>query len=256
MLKQFWIDVRVRLVALFARRGLRARAAEELEFHLAMREQRLVESGLPPTDARAQARREFGNPTLVTDQTLDSWRYTFLDALLQDVRYGLRTLRRNPGFAATAVLSLALGIGANTAIFNLLNALLLRTLPVRAPEELVLVTQHLGDFQTTMQSSRHREAFSGSESLAGLCGGKLFFDPGCFGGARPYDHGAGRPAAFRCSGGGSRVWLLAAPVRRGQEYHRTDDRAAGPGLHHRRSRAAEIYRTRTGYAGRCHHSAQ
>ncbi|MGH9722442.1 MAG: ADOP family duplicated permease, partial [Bryobacteraceae bacterium] len=169
MLKQLWIDVRTRLAALFTRRRLHARANEELQFHLAMREQRLIESGAPPADARAQARRELGNPTLITEQTLDSWRYAFADTLIQDVRYGLRGLRKNPGFAAAAVLSLALGIGGNTAIFSLFDALLLRTLPVRSPDELVLVTHRFADSQTNMLSSRHREAFAGSETLGGVC---------------------------------------------------------------------------------------
>jgi len=66
MLRQFWIDARVRLAALFGRRHIRARAEEELQFHLAMLEQRYLKSGLAPGEARAQARRELGNPTLIT----------------------------------------------------------------------------------------------------------------------------------------------------------------------------------------------
>src|SRR5690554_4577784 len=116
MLRQLYIDARVRFAALFARRGIRSRAAEELEFHLAMMEQRNIERGVAPSEAGAQARREMGNPTLLTERALDSWRYAFVSTLIQDVRYGLRGFRRNPGFAATAALSLALGIGANTAI--------------------------------------------------------------------------------------------------------------------------------------------
>jgi len=169
MLRQFWIDVRVRVAALFARRNIRARAEEELRFHLRMLEQHKIKSGMEQAEAHAQARRELGNSTLIVERTLDSWRYAFVSTLIQDVRYGLRGFRKNPGFAATAVVSLALGIGANTAIFRLFDALLLRALPVKSPEELVLVTQRIGDQQSLMLGNRHRMAFAGSETLAGLC---------------------------------------------------------------------------------------
>src|SRR5215471_1263832 len=169
MLRQFWIDVRVRVAALFARRNIRARAEEELRFHLRMLEQHKIKSGMEQTEAHAQARRELGNSTLIVERTLDSWRYAFVSTLIQDVRYGLRGFRKNPGFAATAVLSLALGIGANTAIFRLFDALLFRPLPVKSPEELVLVTRHVGDQRSLMLNNGERAAFGGSETLAGLC---------------------------------------------------------------------------------------
>jgi predicted permease len=169
MFRQFWIDARVRLGALIGRDYLRSRAEEELQFHLAMLEQRHIESGMAPAEARARARRELGNPTLITDRTVDSWRYAFVSTLIQDVRYGLRGFRKNPGFAATAVLSLALGIGANTAIFRLFDALLFRPLPVKSPEQLVLVTRYVGDQRSLMLNNGERAAFSGSETLAGLC---------------------------------------------------------------------------------------
>jgi hypothetical protein len=169
MLRQLWIEARIRFAALFGRRHIRSRAEEELQFHLAMLEQRHIERGVARGEARAQARRELGNPTLLTERSLDSWRYAFVSTLIQDARYGLRGLRKNPGFAATAVFSLALGIGANTAIFRLFDALLFRPLPVKSPDELVLVTRHVGDQRSLMLNNGERAAFSSSETLVGLC---------------------------------------------------------------------------------------
>jgi hypothetical protein len=118
---------------------MRQEAAEDIEVHLEEKVADLIDSGVPEPEARAQARREFGNILLVTEASRDVWASIWLERLMQDLRYGARLLARSPGFTAVAILSLALGIGANTAIFGLLDKIAWRMLPVRSPEELRMV---------------------------------------------------------------------------------------------------------------------
>jgi putative ABC transport system permease protein len=115
----------------------------ELEFHLAERIDELVADGMTRRDAVAEARRRFGNYGAQKERTRDADVLAWVDSLVNDVRYAVRALAHSPGFALVAILSLALGIGANTAIFSLVNAVMLRALPVSHPEELVQIT--LGD---------------------------------------------------------------------------------------------------------------
>jgi predicted permease len=96
-----------------------------------------IERGMPLEEARYAALRRFGNVTRIKEETWEMWSFVWLEQLWQDVRYGLRQFRRNPGFTAVAVLTLALGIGANTAIFSLFYTVMLHKLPVAHPEELV-----------------------------------------------------------------------------------------------------------------------
>lgn len=149
MAHQWWIDVRARVAALFGRRGLQSRADEELRFHLSMLEQRLIESGIPATEARLRAQRQFGNTVLIREQTVDSWRYASMDTFLRDLRYAVRALRKSPGFAATAILILGVAIGASTAIFSAFDALVLHPLPYRDPGQLVEITENYTRFDIT-----------------------------------------------------------------------------------------------------------
>ena len=123
----------------FRRRERDRELAGEIDSYIAHEIDRNLARGMNPSEAREAARRKFGNSTLVREATYEMNGIRPMETIWHDVKYGLRQLRLSPGFAATAVLSLALGIGANTAIFQLLNAVRLRSLPVQNPHELAEV---------------------------------------------------------------------------------------------------------------------
>jgi predicted permease len=141
MIPEWVIAIWLRIKALFRRRQLDRDLDDELQFHLAMREEKLTGQGVPGEEAHFTARREFGNATRAKEASREIWTFPFVENLWQDIRYGLRQLRRNRGFTAVAVVTLALGIGANTAIFSLANAAFFRPLPYPHADRLAFLWQ-------------------------------------------------------------------------------------------------------------------
>ena len=126
-----------RLYASLFQRRLDREFDQEVRIHLSLLTEENLRRGMTPEEARYAALRSFGNVTQVREDNRQRRGLYHLDVLSQDLRYGLHTMRKNPAFAVIAILTLALGIGANTAIFQLLNAVRIRTLPVASPQELV-----------------------------------------------------------------------------------------------------------------------
>jgi predicted permease len=138
----------------------------EIQQHLEERTDALVDSGMARTEAERQARREFGNVTLLEERSREAWQLPKIELTLADVRYAVRQLRKSPGFALAAILTLGLGIGANTAIFTLIDSIMLRPLPFPHQERLARVAVDASPFP----KGWIRELESHSQSFSSISG--------------------------------------------------------------------------------------
>src|SRR5215472_7858206 len=142
------------LKQLFSRRQLNNELSEEIQAHLEEKIEELVAGGMSREEAAYTARKEFGNVGLTEESGREVWRWPSIEDFLMDVRYGLRTLRKNPVFAVVGLLTIAIGIGANAAVFSVVNSVLLRPLNYPKAEQLVELHQiapgaaGLGDFES------------------------------------------------------------------------------------------------------------
>ncbi|HTZ59565.1 MAG TPA: ABC transporter permease [Acidobacteriaceae bacterium] len=133
---------RMAMLMLFRRKAETARLSDELQFHLDQQIKENLARGMSAEEARYAALRAFGNPSVLREEARSNWSWNWMEKFLRDLRYGVRTLMRSPGFALTAILVMALGIGATTSLFTIVRAVLLKPLPFRDPNHLVMVYEH------------------------------------------------------------------------------------------------------------------
>jgi len=156
-MRQWWSKFRAFLMG----RGPADELQEEIQAHLDLEVEENLARGIPPEAARAAARRHFGNPALAAERSRQAWSYSALETLGQEVRYACRGFLRAPGFSLVVILTLALGIGANTAIFSVIDAVLLKPLPYPESERLVRLgeaNQKSQGFSVTWSNYQHWRA--------------------------------------------------------------------------------------------------
>ena len=212
-----WKQHFAKLRGLAGRRRHDEELDEEIRAHLEMEEQENRAKGMSPEEAHFAARRKFGNVVRTEERAREMWRWVWLETLAQDIRFGLRQLRRNPGFTAVAVLTLALGIGANTLVFSVVNALVLRQLPVENPQRLVFLQTKGGGISHSFPN--YRELRDRNNAFSGLVGYRI------------------SPMNLEVGGGPNRVWgylatgnyfdVLGVAPEAGRFFHQEDDQRPG-----------------------------
>ncbi len=165
---------------LFFRKHANDDLAEEIRVHMTERTAALIEQGRNPEEAAREARRAFGNITLARERSVEIWQWRWLENLWADIRFALHQLRKSPGYTLTAILTLAIGIGANAAIFTLIDDIMLRSLPVSHPSELVEIgyrspsSPYFMTGQSIHGLAQLRQHTRSLEDVSGWSGGMLF----------------------------------------------------------------------------------
>jgi putative ABC transport system permease protein len=165
---RLWQEIRFIVRRIIHRRRAERELDEEIRAHLEMEIERNIADGMSPEDARLAARRSFGSVALSKEDSRAMWGLGSLEILWQDLRYGVRMLLKNPGFTTIAVLTLALGIGANTAIFTLLDKVLIRPLPVDQPQQLVTFVEDAGGAPGIFSYPLYTELRDRNDVLSGV----------------------------------------------------------------------------------------
>lgn len=209
---------------LFFRSQAQSDLAEEMREHMAERTAALIQQGRNPEEAAREARRAFGNITLARERSVEVWQWRWLENLWADLRFALHQLRKSPGYTLTAILTLAIGIGANAAIFSLIDDIMLRSLPVPHPEQLVEIgfrsptNTDFIDGQSIRTFAHLREHTAGLSDLSQWGGDMIFV---------PDDRGT-----LRSIGGsfvtGNALSLLGVRPYLGRLLTPADDVAGGP----------------------------
>lgn len=217
------------LKKLFSRRRLYGDLSEEIREHLEEKIEKLVRNGMSKKDAESVARREFGNVTLVEEDSRDVWRWHLIENFLSDIRYGMRALSHNPGFSIVAILTLALGIGANTAIFSVVYAALIRPLPYSQPDRLITLSEVRPQEGQSAQSNSLIWVSSYPDYLDWTKQSKSFQSLAGFSGDAFTLYGAGEPElVFAAQATINFFSTLGVKPFLGRDFAAGEDIAAGP----------------------------
>ena len=267
-IKHWFYTVPLRLRSLFRRARVEQELDEELRYHLERQTEENIAKGMTPDEARYAALRAMGGVERRKEECRDKRRVRLIEDLIQDLRYGLRMLRKSPGFTAVAALSLALGIGANTAIFSVFDPLVIKSLPVEDPDQLVVLNtvDQRGDFRDRFSYPMYEQLRTRTQVFSGLFAESWFARKVEMTGAgtwkrerkckieagfrevfsgfrrkcdpRPNAHSSRQPDARRASGGGVELSFLAAQIRRGCLGHQQGYYVRRPSVRSRRSHGA------------------